>query len=391
MFWRSWLGMVLGAWLALASTPALARKQHDAEQPKAALLIGAVGVSMDNRGRPLGKREPMFQMEIKNLDTRKRYKVDLGTDGYDLLAVEPGTYCINYFRLYANLRFEMCRRGQERLTRFRAWPGMLTNAGYFVFGIEFTTDRGQNYRLFEAWAYQDELAMRALQTYDAGDFERVGLPVAPFPPVTSVVNTSWLEVRVGRRWEHWQFLPGGELVLYGSPFGDGTARGTWSQEGDVIQASLGRGSLNYHGRLVGDRIEGTSESSYGAQTLWILSRDLLRKPVFTIDATPRLIEWFKPEYPAAAARAGIEGRVRVAYKLAAPADPVAGMQYAAAPTELRVVASEPPGVFDAAALKAMQNYVYALGQRDGLPVPAEGEQIIEFNSRTTRPERSQTQ
>jgi predicted nucleotidyltransferase len=33
----------------------------------------------------------------------------------------------------------------------------------------------------------------------------------------------------------------------------------------------------------------------------------------------------------------------------------------------------------------------ARGQRDGLPVPAEGEQIIEFNSRTTRPEHSQTQ
>ncbi len=78
----------------------------------------------------------------------------------------------------------------------------------------------------------------------------------------------------------------------------------------------------------------------------------------TVDSPPRIVKGATPEYPAALRRRGVEGEVLLALVIA-PDGRV---------TSSRVLASEPPGVFDAYALAAADKTRFNPQTKNGEPV-----------------------
>ncbi|ABI66511.1 outer membrane transport energization protein TonB [Maricaulis maris MCS10] len=84
----------------------------------------------------------------------------------------------------------------------------------------------------------------------------------------------------------------------------------------------------------------------------------LSAPAFANNGPDReSVELVAPEYPRGAERRGIEGSVRIAYSIDADGNVV----------NAQVVEASPEGVFDRAALAAIENWRYApaAGQTDG--------------------------
>ena len=83
----------------------------------------------------------------------------------------------------------------------------------------------------------------------------------------------------------------------------------------------------------------------------------LTAPAHALTADREAVELVAPEYPRGAERRGIEGSVRIAYSIDADGNVV----------NAQVVEASPEGVFDRAALSAIENWRYApaAGQTDG--------------------------
>ena len=75
-----------------------------------------------------------------------------------------------------------------------------------------------------------------------------------------------------------------------------------------------------------------------------------------------------PQYPYQAARRGIEGWVKVAFRVTAKGTV----------EDVRVLESEPPGVFDQAALDAVSRWRFKPRRVGGRAVAGEAEQVVEF-------------
>lgn len=88
-----------------------------------------------------------------------------------------------------------------------------------------------------------------------------------------------------------------------------------------------------------------------------------------IDAPPHPVQRFNPMYPPRARLNGIGGRVEVEFVVDAGGE-VRGEQ---------VIAAEPDGVFEAAALRAIRRWVFKPGTKDGHPVAVRVRQTLNFS------------
>jgi len=75
-----------------------------------------------------------------------------------------------------------------------------------------------------------------------------------------------------------------------------------------------------------------------------------------------------PQYPYKAAHRGIEGWVRVAFEVTATGNV----------DHVEVIASDPPGVFDNAAIRAVSRWRFKPRIVDGKAVPGKASQVVEF-------------
>ena len=87
-----------------------------------------------------------------------------------------------------------------------------------------------------------------------------------------------------------------------------------------------------------------------------------------IDAPPQPVARMRPQYPPMARMRSIEGTVDVEFVVGAD-----GTVSAAAVTH-----SEPPGVFDDAALRAVKRWTFQPGTKDGVPVDVRVRQRLQF-------------
>lgn len=83
---------------------------------------------------------------------------------------------------------------------------------------------------------------------------------------------------------------------------------------------------------------------------------------------PRVLQRVNPDYPAVARTRRIEGYVELEFMV--------GVDGRAA--DIRVVAAEPPGVFDSAATRALMRWRFEPGTRDGQPQPMRSRTRIGF-------------
>jgi len=75
-----------------------------------------------------------------------------------------------------------------------------------------------------------------------------------------------------------------------------------------------------------------------------------------------------PQYPYKAARRGIEGWVRVAFDVTATGSV----------DSVEVIESDPPGVFDKAAIRAVYSWRFKPRMVDGKAVPGKASQVVDF-------------
>lgn len=81
-----------------------------------------------------------------------------------------------------------------------------------------------------------------------------------------------------------------------------------------------------------------------------------------IDHGPEVVFRPQPNYPGSALRRGIEGRVIVQFSVLASGQV----------TDVSVIAADPPGIFDAAAIAAVNRWRYRPAVTDGSPVDSVG-------------------
>jgi protein TonB len=88
--------------------------------------------------------------------------------------------------------------------------------------------------------------------------------------------------------------------------------------------------------------------------------DLTYYNVRDLDVQPRALREIVPDYPAAADRQRLSGKVRLQLKLEADGRI----------SDIEVVSATPPGVFDASAIQAFREARFAPAQKNGRPVRA---------------------
>lgn len=108
------------------------------------VIIGAESLAMDPDGHVYERQQQFVeQLGLKNMATGIIYPVPLGFN-HGIATVPAGTYCID------NLDgLQYC--GQPL---FELKPGVVLNAGYFVFAVN---RRNGKYKLYKAGVYGDEL------------------------------------------------------------------------------------------------------------------------------------------------------------------------------------------------------------------------------------------
>ncbi len=98
-----------------------------------------------------------------------------------------------------------------------------------------------------------------------------------------------------------------------------------------------------------------------ASLLMVTGTLLLSGCVSNGDRPLQLTKGADPQYPQSARQQGVEGFVKLSYRVT-----VGGVV-----ENVQVVESQPPGVFDAAAIAAVERWRYNAPKRNGEPVAAE--------------------
>jgi hypothetical protein len=101
-----------------------------------------------------------------------------------------------------------------------------------------------------------------------------GAPNGGSCPPGRVDGCQWIEVEDSRfkaiEPSVLEFKPGGKLVQYAH--GDKFENGTWSQEGDQVYFEMNEKSMEFHGKIDGDRLVGNGHSRRGEDFRWLLKR-----------------------------------------------------------------------------------------------------------------------
>lgn len=116
-------------------------------------------------------------------------------------------------------------------------------------------------------------------------------------------------------------------------------------------------------------LEGGSEAVMGAATAALMGEVGARvMSEDEVQQAPRPMEISPPDYPARARQSGATGAVTVSFIV----DIDGSVQ------DARVVEAAPPGIFEEAALEAVQRWSFEPGQNDGSPVAVRVRQTLRF-------------
>lgn len=114
----------------------------DISDPNASMvIIGVQNLRMDPDGHVYPEGQSVYGLSLKNMKTGDLYPINL-TFNRAIAVLPAGIYCVNSFKPYVNLEYPYC--GQPL---FELKPGVISNAGYFTFAIDFRDGR---YKLYES-------------------------------------------------------------------------------------------------------------------------------------------------------------------------------------------------------------------------------------------------
>jgi TonB family protein len=323
---------------------------------------------MDNRGRVLPEQDILTEVQFKNLDTGKRVTVSV-EKGPQVVPLPPGRYCANWFRTYKNVKLDYCRKGQAGVPTATVFPGLPTNAGRWILGIEYAgSDNRINYRVTHG-VDREEVAAEALA--------KLGRPAVASP--AQLQGTVWLGRDLYNVWTFIEFGNDGVLYEHGGWNGSSDALGPWRHDGDRITVTLANGHATYDLALKPQSIEGWSRDKQGNETLLLWSPELLAPVPFNTTGEARIVHVEQPKVPEGDWPGLVGGEVRVAYHVPEPVMSLRGLQLTVNPTRLRVLTSDLPEAFNEAAMVAVDRYRFAPGLRDEKPIESDGEVTVRFD------------
>lgn len=106
------------------------------------LIIGAQLHRMDSKGNVYSENYVVTALSVKNLDNQHVYNIGLNFN-YAITTLPAGTYCLNNISPYSNVTLDYCGK-----PFFELKPDKVTNAGYFVFAVDYPD---HNYKLTNAF------------------------------------------------------------------------------------------------------------------------------------------------------------------------------------------------------------------------------------------------
>lgn len=120
---------------------------------------------------------------------------------------------------------------------------------------------------------------------------------------------------------------------------------------------------------IGDTAPVPSQSPVSDPDRERADRERARPAPAPVTREPQLLDQAPPEYPAAAARSGVEGTVRVRVEVGADGKP----------TDVSIAQSSRSRDLDRAALAAVRQWTFQPAMRDGQPVASAVEVPVEFS------------
>lgn len=330
-------------------------------------MIHLLALRMDNRGRVLPQQDILTEVQLKNLDTGRKYKVDV-EKGPQVISLPAGRYCVNWFRTYTNIKLEYCRPGQFGLPTVTVFPGLPTNAGRWILGIEYVGSSDRiNYRVTHG-VERDAVAAEALA--------KLGRPAA-LPPAV-LPGSVWLSRDEFDVWTLMELGQDGVLYEHGGWNEDSQALGPWHLDGNRIKVEYANGYGSMDLEVMSSHIEGWTTTKDGGRSLQLWSPELLAPVPLNDTDQARVVFTQRPAMPDGSWPAFAGGEVRVSYHVPPPVMTLRGPQITVNPTQLRVVASTLPEPFGEAAIAAVQTYRFAPALRDGKPIESDGEVTVRF-------------
>jgi hypothetical protein len=337
------------------------------------MIIGVRAYEMNNRDEVSKQPALVTGISVKNEGTGAVFNIALNQDSA-IKILPKGEYCINSFRTYQNVELPYCKA-----PFFSIISTQTTNLGYVLLGVNYRgRDDSVRYWPYELYKHQRELTDNLSLDERKVIWDFID---KSHPNLKSLDNTIWYSyTRGGIPYAMW-FNKGGAFYLQYNPGNQfrNSHEGSWNVTNDNVSITLKEDDVKYDGRVKGDFMSGVAQDTKeGDRWVWFALRGLPGKFEFNSSPKAKMIFQNAVEYPKSALAKGITGYVRMDFKLPLPQKGLNGVMPTAIPDLLRVVVSRPAGVFDKAAMDAMQYAMYANGVVNGQMVSSDGEETITF-------------
>ena len=336
------------------------------------LIVGVRAYAMNNADRVSNEAAVFNGISVKNLDTGAIYRIPMRGDTA-VKVLPKGSYCLNSFRFYINVDVEYCQ-GPD----FMISSGEALNAGYVLVGVNYRgpsrSTRIWPYDMFRHWT---EL-LKNLTDVERGEVKSFIGNVEPNR--ATLDNTIWYNYDFAGLPHNLIFGGHGDFQFESTPLRGANTRhhGTWKVGVDRVTFTDNDTSRTFEGTIKGDVMCGMAHAKDGSTWVWYATRDPSVLLPLNSGPTARMLYQDSGIYPPEALQKGITGSVQVHFNLPLPKPGTYGTPLVSYPTDVKVVHSEPSGIFDDAAMDAIQAASYANAVVGGKEVPSDADETITF-------------
>lgn len=158
-------------------------KDQLAGNQNGAILIGFLLHKMNNKERLSKNIDRILSISLKNVENGNSYNINLNNRNFGMKTVEPGVYCLSKVTTYVNFSINLCNKGTIPVN-----PGEIKNAGYWLAGINYDTDKVK-LKVFDTNAKKIDLYEDATKYY--GNFIEEELKVSPKVSASDSIVGYW--------------------------------------------------------------------------------------------------------------------------------------------------------------------------------------------------------
>ena len=348
------------------------------------MIMGVRAFDMDSHDHIGNDQQVLTGIAVKNQDTGQNFNIYL-TGDFAVSQLPAGTYCVASFRTYSNIDLSYCKPPYFTVPQNDA-----VNAGYVLIGIDYR-GHGGGVRYKPFYFYKSKLQLTENLTTAAANRVRNFLG-DPQPSLQTLAGSKWYGYDYLGMYYEWRFKDGGVVESQADALGSygPLIQGKWKLDGTKLTVEFPDLSLLCEGTLKGGALSGIATISTDhtksdriytdARWLWQMTSNPATPAPFGNSVQAKPVYRGGTSYPTDAFTAGTTGSVTVHYKLSKPKDTGMGFGVppSVLPSEVKVISSNPTGVFDSNATWAVKSSYYANLLAGGRPVESDGDETITF-------------